>query len=422
MWSHWSRGAIVTLAAAACGFSVVAVASAMSRSPERRADASVASETPSATGRAADQRALARAVRIVPANGNTEVAPDAPVLVHATAGRIGSVRVTSTTGVPVAGMLASSGARWQSTKPLDYATTYRLNVTVRGAADTRARLTSTFRTLAPPTSVSASVFPSEGLSVGIGQPIVFRFDHYVSTEAARSAVLRHLDVTESEPVAGGWHWFSNNELHFRPKSYWPAHNQVTVSWDLRGWNAGEGMWGSGAGRVRFVVGDARVSFANLATHAMTVTKNGRVVASYPMSGGKDGNQTMGGAHIVLDRASVVRMDSRTNGIPASSPDSYDMLVYWDVHISDSGEYVHAAPWSVESQGRANVSHGCINLSDENARAFFDFSRAGDVVLVGGGSRGPEPGDHGVMDWSTPWEEFTPANTMLNVPAALSISR
>ena len=45
------------------------------------------------------------------------------------------------------------------------------------------------------------------------------------------------------------------------------------------------------------------------------------------------------------------MNSATNGVPVNSPDGYDELVYSDVHISDSGEYVHAAPWSVDSQGR-----------------------------------------------------------------------
>ena len=131
------------------------------------------------------------------------------------------------------------------------------------------------------------------------------------------------------------------------------------------------MWGDGQGVVRFSVGDARVSYANLANHQMNVTLNGRVVATYPISGGKPSDPTMNGAHIVLDRTSVVRMNSATNGVPVNSPDGYDELVYWDVHISDSGEYVHAAPWSTGSQGVTNVSHGCINLSDANAQAYFD---------------------------------------------------
>jgi hypothetical protein len=102
------------------------------------------------------------------------------------------------------------------------------------------------------------------------------------------------------------------------------------------------------------------------------------------------------------------MISSTNGIPVNSPGGYDELVYNDVHISDSGEYVHAAPWSVASQGNTNVSHGCINLSNENALAFFNFSRVGDIVQVVGGPRPPELGDHGVMDWDTDWSQWTPA--------------
>jgi hypothetical protein len=110
----------------------------------------------------------------------------------------------------------------------------------------------------------------------------------------------------------------------------------------------------------------------------------------------------------MDRETVVHMISSTNGIPVNSPDGYDELVYSDVHISDSGEYVHAAPWSVASQGHRNVSHGCINLSPTDAFKFFGFSRVGDVVWVMGGPRPPEPGDHGVMDWDTAWNDWTPA--------------
>jgi hypothetical protein len=39
-------------------------------------------------------------------------------------------------------------------------------------------------------------------------------------------------------------------------------------------------------------------------------------------------------------------------------------------ISNSGEFVHAAPWSVAQQGSSNASHGCINLSSDNAKWFF----------------------------------------------------
>jgi lipoprotein-anchoring transpeptidase ErfK/SrfK len=212
----------------------------------------------------------------------------------------------------------------------------------------------------------------------------------------------------SKPVPGGWLWFSMDELHFRPKTYWPSGEKITVTANFDGWDAGLGRWGHGSFNQTFTIGDARISTANLATHVMTVTLNGAVVGSYPISAGSTVYPTMNGDHIVLDREHVVHMVSSTVGIPVNSSAGYDEYVYNDVHISDSGEYVHDAPWSVGAQGSVNVSHGCINLSPTNSLTFFNFSRVGDVVQVVGGPRPPAYGDHGVMDWSTDWSQWTPA--------------
>ena len=61
---------------------------------------------------------------------------------------------------------------------------------------------------------------------------MFRFDHDITSADRARELLRHLDITESTPVLGGWHWFSDTELHFRPKEYWPANERITVAWDL----------------------------------------------------------------------------------------------------------------------------------------------------------------------------------------------
>ena len=39
------------------------------------------------------------------------------------------------------------------------------------------------------------------------------------------------------------------------------------------------------------------------------------------------------------------------------PDGYRTPVEYAVRLSDNGEFVHAAPWSVAQQGNDNVSHG-----------------------------------------------------------------
>jgi lipoprotein-anchoring transpeptidase ErfK/SrfK len=97
------------------------------------------------------------------------------------------------------------------------------------------------------------------------------------------------------------------------------------------------------------------------------------------------------------------MDSSTYGVPVDSPNGYRTPVEYAVRISNSGEFVHAAPWSVAQQGRENVSHGCINMSTENARWFFDFSQPGDVVEIKNSDGGPLRSD--VYDWTIPWAEW-----------------
>ena len=174
---------------------------------------------------------------------------------------------------------------------------------------------------------------------------------------------------------------------------------MEVSGNLNRWDAGGGAWGEGVVSTAFIIGSSHISVVNLTTHVMTVTDNGRLLYTWPISAGQLRWPTMDGTHVVLDRQSVVHMISSTVGIPVKSPAGYNEFVYWDVHISDSGEYVHAAPWDVSIQGIDNVSHGCVNLSPARADAFFHFSRVGDIVEIVDGVRPPLQGDHGVMDWS-----------------------
>jgi lipoprotein-anchoring transpeptidase ErfK/SrfK len=402
---HWSGGVLATLVACAfCAGIAVAVAhSARSNhfpSTSTPAGAAEVQESPSI-----ERAALAKSVVYAPKAGMTGVALDMPVEVTAGSGELMSVQLSASNGTGVAGSLVS-GSAWRSTGALAANTDYRIAASVTGPTGVTATSSSTFRTLNPSAIVTGSVFPN-GLTVGVAQPIVVRFDHFISNPLSRAAVLSHFTITESKPVPGGWHWFNNKELHFRPQSFWPKGEQVTVTSNLDGWSAGDGLWGGGQVTAKFTIGDSHVSVANLATDVMTVTDNNKVIAIYPFSGGKATDPTMNGTHIVLDRESVVRMISSSNGIPVDSPDGYDELVYSDVHITDTGEYVHAAPWSVDSQGHENVSHGCINLSASDALKFFGFSRVGDVVMVTGGPRPPALGDHGVMDWDTAWNQWTP---------------
>jgi lipoprotein-anchoring transpeptidase ErfK/SrfK len=342
---------------------------------------------------------------IEPPDGATNLPLNAKVAVSASGGRLLSVVVTSADATAVAGTLDPTSQSWQSTATLAGHADYTVTAVGVSASGKNFESTSKFSTLTPAAVLLPLIFPGDGVTVGVGMPIQIRFNHSVSDKAAVQAAFH---VAMSTPVPGGWHWFSDSELHFRPQQYWPVGERVQLTANLAGVDAGGGVWAETNHSVHFAVGDAHIATADVASHVMTVTSNGKVVGSYLLSAGRNQYPTMDGVHIALYRQQDVIMDSATVGIPRASPDGYYEHVFWDVAITDGGEFVHAAPWSTGAQGRSNVSHGCINLSVASATAFFNFSRVGDIVHVVNSPRPASLGDHGTMDWTTPWTEWTPA--------------
>ena len=228
---------------------------------------------------------LAASLVLYPSTGTSGVAPDTVVTVSASKGTLRSVGATDATGRALAGHMVDGGTSWKSVGPLEIGTVYQVKAEVATTSGVTVSKSSTFKVLVPTAEVAATVFPTTDMDVGVGQPIVVTFDQPIYTAASQRTVLSHLTISESKPVPGGWHWFSPYELHFRPESYWPAGEQISVSGDLDGWNAGSGEWGAGVITDSFGIGDARISYANLQTDEMTVTLNGKVVAVYPISGG-----------------------------------------------------------------------------------------------------------------------------------------
>jgi len=88
-----------------------------------------------------------------------------------------------------------------------------------------------------------------------------------------------------------------------------------------------------------------------------------------------------GIYPVLAKERSVLMDSSSVGVPVDSADGYRMNVDYAVRITQRGLFVHSAPWAVNSLGYANVSHGCISLSPEDAEWYFDTVNVGDPVIV-----------------------------------------
>jgi lipoprotein-anchoring transpeptidase ErfK/SrfK len=254
--------------------------------------------------------------------------------------------------------------------------------------------------------------------VGIGSPVVVTFNQDVPNRL-RAAVESRLAVKSHPSVVGAWHWMSSREVHWRPPTYWKPGTRVSLASDLTGLDLGHGIWGAqGRHHTSFKIGAAHISEVDIANHVMRVYSNGQLIRTFPVSTGRDQYPTMDGVHIALEKSAVVQMDSATVGIPRGSPGYYNETVYWDVRISNGGEFVHAAPWSVADQGRTNVSHGCVNLSPSNAQWFYNWSMRGDVIDVYDGVRPPSSTDPGTADWNMSWQDWLAGGT---APSAAALN-
>ncbi len=128
------------------------------------------------------QETMAAGLTFAPQPGATSVAPDSPVVVRAAAGRLVSVRVSTPDGGENEGVYMSSQV-WASHTPLGYGASYRVTALVSDGT-TAVERTATFETLSPGDGVTVSAFPSQGLTVGVGQPVALRFSQAITDPTA----------------------------------------------------------------------------------------------------------------------------------------------------------------------------------------------------------------------------------------------
>ena len=338
-------------------------------------------------------------------DGAVGVPVDSPIAVEAGDGVLGRVTMTNEQGESVDGALGEDGVSWSTAEPLGYNKQYTLTAEALGLGG-RVKDRMTFQTASPENLTMPYVMPNEGETVGVGQPVSIRFDEDIPD---RVAAQNAITITTEPRVEGAFYWLNNREVRWRPADYWEPGTQVDVSVNTYGVDLGDGLFGQDDVSTSFTIGDAVVATADDARKVLTVRRNGEVVKTMPMSMGKNSTPTDNGVYIIGDHYRELVMDSSTYGVPVNSPDGYRLEVDWATQMSYSGIYVHSAPWSVSSQGNTNVSHGCLNVSPDNARWFFQNTKRGDVVEVVNTVGGTLSGTDGLGDWNVPWEKWSAGN-------------
>lgn len=351
-------------------------------------------------------------VTTTPGNGAHDVSPSAPISLAVTGGSVATVALTSSDGKPVTGRLSPDGRSWGPTQPLEYGATYTWSGTANGPGGQRRPIGGAFTTASPASLVHASVNIDNASSVGIAAPIIITFDTHIQD---RAAAEKALSVQTSVPTEGSWAWLPDtpdgtSRVHWRPKDYWKAGTNVTVTANLYGVPYGDGAYGADNLTSHFTIGRAQIVKADVPSHQLVVQRDGKEVARYNASYGMESDPdrvTRSGVHVVTDKAALQRMRSPQYG--------YDTVEPWAVHINDNGEYIHTNTETDDVQGSENVTHGCVNLNEDDGQAYFESAMYGDPVEVTNSSVPLSAADGDIYDWTVPWQQWQTMSALPHDP-------
>jgi lipoprotein-anchoring transpeptidase ErfK/SrfK len=343
------------------------------------------------------------------AKGAATVPVDHRVQVTARNGTLSSVAVSSKSG-SITGTMTKDKRSWTAGALLEPSTSYTVVSTATGADGKAVTRTTHFRT--QPLTLDQQTYPSiaplSGQTVGVGMPVVVKFDVPVTDHAT---IEKNLHVSSQPAQKGSWHWISDNEVHWRPASYWKPGTKVTVNADINGVPAGNGIFGQMDRTTSFDIGDSHVYKVNIATDQLRVFDNGRLTRTIPVTTGMPGFTTRSGTKVIIEKDRFHTMNSETIGIDPNSALGYNIKnVEYAMRLTYSGEFLHAAPWSVASQGHENVSHGCTGMSTANAGWLYDHSQIGDVVQYTGSSKMMTL-DNGYGDWNESFAQYRQGSSL-----------
>jgi lipoprotein-anchoring transpeptidase ErfK/SrfK len=266
--------------------------------------------------------------------------------------------------------------------------------------------------------IKVSSLEDDGTTWGVGMPVVLYFS---KAPTDSTAFTKAVTVTvNGQPAGGAWFWekpYADQPIqaHYRLRSYWPANSTVEVKLPIGGLSAGTGLVYSGAlSSVTFHIGDAHVSTVNAGDLQMTVTDNGKMVRTIPVSLGKASTPTYNGTKVVMQKGEDLPGTNtrRPKGAVRMVGPGYDELVEWSVRMTASGEYVHYAPWN-NRIGGTSTSNGCTNVGQADSVWFYNFSQVGDVVTYQGTDGKRMPSWDGFGDWNIPWILWAKGGLLIN---------
>ncbi|MEU0375533.1 Ig-like domain-containing protein [Streptomyces sp. NPDC006283] len=380
-------------------------------------EASAASDKPKTSQAQIDEAAAKEVskarILISPKNGATNASINNAARVTVSDGTLTEVEMTTADGTAVAGTLAADGKSWKPDGQLERSTTYKISATAKDAAGLEAHENASFTTVSPDNSFIGNFTPEDGSTVGVGMPVSINFNKAITD---RKAVQSGITVTSSTGQEVVGHWFNSQRLDFRPDQYWTEGSTVTLKLELDGVEGAEGVYGVQQKTVTFKIGRNQVSTVDVTQKTMTVSQDGKVVKTIPISAGSPENPTYNGQMVISEKFKETRMNGATVGFTDDDgKGEYDIKdVPHAMRLSTSGTFIHGNYWGPDSVfGGSNTSHGCVGLNDvkgagdpnQPAAWFYDNSIVGDVVVVKNSKDTTIKPDNGLNGWNMDWAQW-----------------
>jgi lipoprotein-anchoring transpeptidase ErfK/SrfK len=343
-----------------------------------------------------------------PADGSTDVSTATEVVVNATENAVETtVELAELDGSSIDGELNEDGNRWLPASQLEYETTYVATLTAVSPSGDNAIATSTFTTMAEPSqTIRVFSFLGSDTEIGIGMPLRIEFkndndEQQEIPEEARAEVERRMIVRTDPPQEGGWRWISGSEAHYRPREYWLPGTQINYRLATGGLPVGEGWYLRNDLNINTTVGESIQMEVDASSRQMTVTVDGEDVRTIPVSLGRADYPSSSGTFVIMEKFPETVFDTREE----FGDEGYVVDIEYAMRLTYGGEFMHATVRSGEELGAENVTHGCINMSRDNAEWLFGVTHSwGDPVVIEGTTRDVELGN-GWTDWNLTWEEY-----------------
>ncbi len=275
------------------------------------------------------------------------------------------------------------------------------NSSSAAASSSSAAASSTKPSVKPiPTKpVHIKLFNEDGSRYGVGMPVIAFFNKKITNGKPLQDATTV--TVNGKPAKGAWYFEYSQYLkgypiegHFRLQNYWPAHSSIHVNIPAKGVSAGKGLSFDDSLSSSFSTGPRNISVVNNVSHEMTVTSDGKVYGTFPVSLGAPNTPTANGTKVIMEKGASICM---------SGPGYNECGVKYTQRLTYGGEYLHSAPWNISNIKRGvNSSNGCTNLLPADAQRLYGFLRIGDVVQYPNAD-GPKMSlGAGYGDWNVDW--------------------